>query len=116
MIGLFLCVVLYVTDGDTLRCQDGTRVRLAGIDAPELPGHCATWRRCTAGDPFKAKANLGRLAMGHTARCEAVGRSYERILAFCTIGGTDLACAQLRGSYAVRRYSFGPAVCRKQVP
>lgn len=29
------CVVASVTDGDTLRCEDGRRVRLIGIDAPE---------------------------------------------------------------------------------
>src|SRR3546814_4753345 len=28
-----------VVDGDTLRCG-GTRIRLQGIDAPEMPGHC----------------------------------------------------------------------------
>lgn len=30
------CIVASVHDGDTLRCTDGTRVRLTGIDAPEL--------------------------------------------------------------------------------
>lgn len=29
------CVVASVTDGDTLRCTGGRRVRLIGIDAPE---------------------------------------------------------------------------------
>ncbi len=29
------CVVEAVPDGDTLRCRDGQRVRLIGIDAPE---------------------------------------------------------------------------------
>jgi len=29
------CVVASVPDGDTLRCSDGQRVRLIGIDAPE---------------------------------------------------------------------------------
>ena len=29
------CVVQTVSDGDTLRCDDGTRIRLLGIDAPE---------------------------------------------------------------------------------
>lgn len=29
------CVVAYVVDGDTLNCEDGTRVRLLLVDAPE---------------------------------------------------------------------------------
>lgn len=29
--------VAYVYDGDTVRLKDGTRIRLAGIDAPEVP-------------------------------------------------------------------------------
>ena len=45
----FACVVDYVNDGDTLRCQDGTRVRLSGIDAPELKAACAEeWRMAQA--------------------------------------------------------------------
>ena len=36
----------YVIDGDTIHCGY-TRVRLAGIDAPEMPGHCQPGRACT---------------------------------------------------------------------
>lgn len=34
------CIVVYVTDGDTLRCTDGTRIRIAGIEAREKSGRC----------------------------------------------------------------------------
>lgn len=30
------CTVAKVSDGDSLKCRDGSRVRLIGIDAPEL--------------------------------------------------------------------------------
>ena len=30
------CTVTRVSDGDSFRCRDGSRVRLIGIDAPEL--------------------------------------------------------------------------------
>ena len=30
------CTVARVSDGDSIRCRDGSRVRLIGIDAPEL--------------------------------------------------------------------------------
>jgi micrococcal nuclease len=33
------CVVARVVDGDTLTCDDGARVRLLSIDAPELSQH-----------------------------------------------------------------------------
>lgn len=40
-----------VTDGDTIRCG-AERIRLLGIDAPELPGHCRSGRACAPGDPY----------------------------------------------------------------
>lgn len=42
----FLCHWPKVIDGDTIHCRY-TRVRLAGIDAPEMPGHCQPGRACT---------------------------------------------------------------------
>src|ERR1700712_1173347 len=46
-----------VVDGDTLRCGN-ERVRLLGIDAPELPGHCRIGRACAPGDPYASTASL----------------------------------------------------------
>lgn len=110
---VFLCAIAWVIDGDTFACGDARRVRLAGIDAPELHG-CPPRRRCTPGNARASKLNLERLANGRTARCRAVGTSYGRTLAFCQVRGRDLACQQLRAGYAVRRYSFGPFVCTKR--
>lgn len=111
MSAAFLCAIAWIIDGDTFICSDGRHVRLAGIDAPEIHA-CPRWRQCTAGDPRASLRNLIRIAKGRTARCSKVGTSYDRTLAFCRLGTVDLACAQLRGGYAIRRYSFGPAVCR----
>ena len=47
----FTCGSVSVLDGDTFTC-DGKRIRMAGIDAPELPGHCRTGRDCAPGDPY----------------------------------------------------------------
>lgn len=71
-------------DGDTLRCRiDGqggtTSIRLIGIDAPELPGHCRKGRACAAGDPHASTRSLARAA---------------------TKGG-DLSCHQLRHRAAI---------------
>jgi endonuclease YncB( thermonuclease family) len=108
----FICFVASITDGDTFRCRGGQRVRLAGIDAPEMPGHCRRGRVCTPGDPFKAKENLTHLALGQSASCLNVGKSYNRVLALCKIQGHDVACLQVRGGFAVKRYSEAKNVCR----
>lgn len=48
-------------DGDTLRCSEIGRVRLLGIDAPEMPGHCRKSRTCAPGDPAASKKALEKL-------------------------------------------------------
>lgn len=111
MIALFLCLVASVTDGDTLRCSDGTRVRIAGIDAPELAGHCARNRQCTPGDPIAARNSLVALSQNKILRCNSVGTSYNRVLAHCTVSGQSIGCAQVRRGQAVLRYSEKARVC-----
>jgi endonuclease YncB( thermonuclease family) len=111
MIAAFLCLVASVTDGDTLRCDNGTRVRLAGIDAPELAGHCARWRQCTPGDAYAAKNALTSLVQGKTLACQSLGKSYNRILATCRIGSFEPACYMTTHGYAVKRYSESWRVC-----
>nr|WP_248291807.1 hypothetical protein [Novosphingobium sp. SG916] len=54
----------YAIDGDTLRCGPGyvRRIRLLGIDAAELPGHCRKGRDCAPGDPWAHKRALAAFA------------------------------------------------------
>lgn len=88
-------------DGDTLRCG-AERVRLIGIDAPELPGHCQPWRRCVAGDGQASKAALARLIAGRQVTLERLGQDhYGRTLALAHAAGVNLACAQLAAGQAV---------------
>src|SRR3546814_9736979 len=58
---LVLAAVTHCTasDGDTIRCGS-ERIRLLGIDAPEMPGHCRKGRQCAPGNPRAAKAGLAR--------------------------------------------------------
>ena len=89
-----------VTDGDTIRCKS-ERIRLLGIDAPELPGHCRPGRLCAPGDPFASTASLER-AMSATLNITRVGAdAYGRTLAMVAGKHGDLSCWQLRHSQAI---------------
>ena len=100
----FVCRHAVVTDGDTLRCGE-LRVRLASIDAPEMPGHCQAGRTCVSGDPFASTENLRRMVQGKDLNCRKVDVDrYSRTVAFCSIGARDLSCEQVRGGFAVIRY------------
>lgn len=90
-------------DGDTLRCE-GERVRLIGIDAPEMNGHCRPGRRCAPGDPIASKEALRRAVTGKPVVLERFGRDrYGRTLAIARVHRVNLACAQLRARHAIYR-------------
>lgn len=88
-------------DGDTLRCGR-ERVRLLGIDAPELPGHCQQGRHCAPGDPFASARSL-RAALGQgPVVIRRIGTEhYGRTLALVRAGKTDLSCWQLSRGQAI---------------
>jgi micrococcal nuclease len=92
-------------DGDTIVCRVGlsrVHLRLNGIDAPELPGHCRKGRHCAPGDPFASKANLSSLVNGKRVHWTNLGTDkYGRTIAKAKVGRIDVQCAQLRGGYAI---------------
>ncbi len=89
-----------VVDGDTLRCG-AERVRLLGIDAPELPGHCAQGRDCAPGDGFAATESL-KAALEGPIRIRRVGSDrYGRTLALVSGAKGDLSCWQLKRRQAI---------------
>lgn len=89
-----------VVDGDTLRCG-GERVRLIGIDAPELHG-CPRWRRCAPGSGKASKAHLVKLIGGRAVTLRRFGIDrYGRTLAIASAGGVNLSCAQVRDGRAI---------------
>lgn len=90
----------HVIDGDTIVIGD-TRIRLAGIDAPELD------------QPWGNKAKFAMIALckGQVVRAEVVeGDIYGRIVAKCSLpDGTDLSAALVRQGLALdwARFSGG---------
>lgn len=90
------------TDGDTIRCGD-ERIRLTGIDAPEL-GRCPRRRRCAPGDGAASKRALQAAMAQGTLRIVRLGKDrYGRTLALVYAGRTNLACSQLAGRQAIYR-------------
>lgn len=85
---VFSGLVVYVADGDGLcldvggnrQVGDWVEVRLADFYAPELaePGGAV------------AKATLARITMGREVSCTADHRSYDRVVARCTLRGVSL--------------------------
>lgn len=82
----FSGVVRYIGDGDGLCVGPANRpdrwieIRLSDFYAPELnePGGRA------------AKRRLERIAMGKMLTCRAGRRSYDRVIAACTLGGLPI--------------------------
>ena len=83
---IFSGVVRYVGDGDGLcvgpagRPDRWIEVRIADFYAPELHEQGG----------LDAKQRLERLVMGQTIACRAGRRSYDRVIAACTIRGRPL--------------------------
>ena len=97
------CYRPYIIDGDTLTC-DGTRIRLANIDAPEMPGHCKKWKKCTPGDPFASKNYLRSISSGSVICTPIEKDRYGRTVALCKAGDKDLSCAMVAAGHAIERY------------
>lgn len=78
--------VRYVADGDSLCVGTSSNptswveVRVADFYAPELHAPGGT----------QAKATLQRLAMGRTVLCQAGRRSFDRVVARCTLSGRSV--------------------------
>jgi micrococcal nuclease len=81
-------------DGDTLNCG-GETIRLLGIDAPELPGHCRVDRACAPGDPFVSKRTLQSSLLPAMAIERIDVDRYGRTVATVFGDGQSLSCLQL---------------------
>ena len=95
------CLSAYVVDGDTLRCGS-IRLRLLGIDAPELPGHCARYRECAPGDAFASKQSLiDALRNGRVSYSIVTTDRFGRYVVMAWAGRVNLSCWQLQRAQAI---------------
>lgn len=101
---LHACPMPYAIDGDTIACGS-ERLRLAVIDAPELPGHCNAGRRCVEGDGYASKAALAKLlTLGRVTIRRCGLDRYGRTLAHVYVRGQDLSNVMVQGGAATERY------------
>ena len=83
-------LALIVVDGDTIRL-DGARVRLWGIDAPEM----------STQEGVAAKEYLQEYLAGKNVVCYPKSTDkYGRTVAMCYVGKVDLACHLVSQGYA----------------
>lgn len=97
-----------VTDGDTIKIDDH-KIRLHGIDAPEIGQVCQVdggdWK---AGED--AKRALASFVRGRLVVCSDTGkRTYGRVVATCRVRGIDLGDMLVRSGWAfdAPKYSAG---------
>lgn len=91
---------VHVVDGDTIHL-DEAKIRLKGIDAPEMEQSCRrSGRSYACGD--EARRALTELVSGSRVQCRASGRDrYRRILARCTANGSDIGARMVEDGWAV---------------
>ncbi|QNA83797.1 thermonuclease family protein [Sphingomonas sp. So64.6b] len=97
----------HVADGDTLMVGNH-RIRLSGVDAPELKQRCGPPTNTTACGVTAANL-LRQRVEGRTLNCTQVDRDrYERSVAVCRLNGTDINEALVLAGWATayRQYSL----------
>lgn len=101
---LHQCQSAVSLDGDTIKCVDGVRLRLNGIDARELPGHRdhGTVFPSTINDGYLSWRILSYQVDSNTLTYQPLKTDrYGRTVAEVWIGGHDVSCEQLRRNSAV---------------
>ena len=96
----YVCAAPVVVDGDSLRCGE-VRLRLLGIDAPELHV-CPRWRTCVSGDGQVAKQSLAAaLRLGRISYRVVTTDRFGRSVVMAWAGTTNLSCWQLQRGQAI---------------
>ena len=111
VLGLLTCnisfaVNLKIIDGDTI-VLDGEKIRLPGIDTPELKQTCMEDNQ-EVGCGMSAKMLLAEKIGNAIPECISEGKDvYKRTLAECFVNGESLSKFLVRSGYAFayRKYS-----------
>jgi len=103
-----------IVDGDSLEI-DGNRIRIVGIDAPELSQTCGnasvTWR-CGQDARTALSEHIGKKSV----HCVSEGKDkYRRSLAVCKVDGDDIGKWMITHGWAVSygKYKFDEAIARR---
>jgi len=95
-----------VVDGDSL-IVEGTRIRLLGIDAPELSQTCRDQSGTDLACGKLARRRLADLIANNTIHCTTYRQDqYKRWLALCRAGSTQLNREMVRLGWAVAYGEF----------
>jgi micrococcal nuclease len=113
---LILCALPVAIDGDTLRgCKAGApNLRLAGIDAPEMPGHCRAPRVCQPGNPNVSKAALQALISSGKLYYRVVAKDkYGRSVVQAFVNRRNVSCYMIKNGFAAYKleWSGSYALC-----
>lgn len=111
----FSCRATNVHDGDTLRCADGTRVRLHAVAAREIDETCSAGHPCPTASAAAARLELVKLAENRTLDCRRTGKSYNRVTAICDNDeGVEVNCAMVRSGTTLiwDRFHRQQPICR----
>ncbi|MEG3086076.1 hypothetical protein U1739_01780 [Sphingomonas sp. PB4P5] len=109
----FSCQVIRVHDGDgPLWCKNGIKVRVAGVQAPDFENA----EPCRRGKPayvcsdvraVRSQRIVEKLTLNRSMTCQPVAKSYQRVVARCTLAdGRSLSCAVIAAGAAVRWDSY----------
>lgn len=96
-----------VVDGDTIHIGK-TKIRLHGIDAPEMKQTCKTAKGKEQLCGVLAKQNLERLVNGRDVTCKGDKRDrYKRLIAVCYVGSLNINEQMVVDGWALayRKYS-----------
>lgn len=100
---------VHVVDGDTLRMDGGVKIRLHGIDAPEMRQTCRTASGARIQCGKIAAGALVEMTKGRVVQCVGQGDDrYGRVVAKCHVNGADLGQAMVQNGFAkaYRKYAM----------